>query len=55
MAFTGFTKSTIAFLKELAVNNNKEWFEGNRGSYEEHLFAPLKGLSADLGTMIRSI
>lgn len=55
MAFTGFTKSSIGFLKDLAVNNNKEWFEANRGSYEEHLLGPLKGLSADLGPMISSI
>jgi uncharacterized protein (TIGR02453 family) len=55
MAFTGFTKSSIGFLKDLAVNNNKEWFEANRGSYDEHLLTPLKGLSADLGPMISSI
>ncbi|MCA1745496.1 MAG: DUF2461 domain-containing protein [Bacteroidales bacterium] len=55
MAFTGFTKSTIAFLKDLAVNNNKEWFEGNRSSYDEHLLTPLKGLSAALGPLISSI
>lgn len=55
MAFTGFTKSTIGFLKDLAVNNNKEWFERNRGRYDEHLLTPLKELSADLGRLICSI
>jgi uncharacterized protein (TIGR02453 family) len=55
MAFPGFTKTSIGFLKSLAVNNNKEWFENNRGIYEEHLLSPLKLLSHDLGALISSI
>lgn len=55
MNFKGFTKTSISFLKDLAANNNKEWFEQNRKVYEEHLLLPLKMLSTDLGLVIRSI
>jgi uncharacterized protein (TIGR02453 family) len=55
MSFTGFTKTAITFLKDLAVNNNKEWFEKNRSLYEEHLLTPLKKLSSELGGVISSI
>ncbi len=55
MSFTGFTKTTINFLKDLAVNNNKEWFENNRTTYEEHLLNPLKELATNLGTVIIGI
>ncbi|MFA6972007.1 MAG: DUF2461 domain-containing protein [Gallionella sp.] len=29
-----FTKSTFAFLDELAINNDREWFESNKPRYE---------------------
>ena len=29
-----FTKSTFAFLDELAMNNNRAWFESNKPRYE---------------------
>jgi len=32
-----FEKQTIAFLEELAVNNNREWFKENKPRYEEQV------------------
>lgn len=55
MLSKGFAKTSIAFLKDLAANNNKVWFESNRVTYEEHLLTPLKQLSSDLGIVISSI
>ena len=55
MLFTGFTKTTIGFLNNLAVNNNKLWFENNRSTYETHILTPLKHLSTELSTVIFSI
>ncbi len=55
MSFTGFTKATIGFLKDLASNNNKEWFENNRDTYEMNLLTPLRQLSTNLGAVITSI
>ena len=55
MVFTGFTTAAIEFLKDLAVNNNKEWFENNRSRYETLLLEPLKRLSTDLGMVLSCI
>ena len=55
MSFTGFTNTTIGYLKDLAANNNKEWFENNRETYEVHLLSPLRQLSTSLGIVIMSI
>lgn len=32
---SGISKNTMQFLKDLAKNNNKEWFTKNKGRYEE--------------------
>jgi uncharacterized protein (TIGR02453 family) len=37
MAFEGFTADTLAFLGELADNNDKSWFDANRSRYEGEL------------------
>lgn len=55
MAFTGFTKAGISFFKELAVNNQKEWFEKNRATYEQHVLEPLKELASGLGPLLTGI
>ncbi len=33
--YVGFNASTIAFLEELAANNNRDWFRENKSRYEE--------------------
>lgn len=55
MTFKGFTEQSISFLNNLALNNNKDWFEQNRIIYEKHLLEPLKQLATDLGLIIKSI
>jgi uncharacterized protein (TIGR02453 family) len=51
-----FTKKTFGFLRDLAENNNREWFQANKSRYEEEVkepalefirdfSVPLKGLS----------
>lgn len=55
MVFTGFTTASIEFLKNLAANNNKEWFENNHNIYETCLLEPLKKLSMGLGVVVSSI
>jgi uncharacterized protein (TIGR02453 family) len=41
VAETGyFTRKTFAFLRELAENNNREWFSANKGRYEEEIKGP---------------
>ena len=53
--FSGFTNTSISFLKDLAANNNKEWFEQNRSVYEKHILKPLKELTSELGLVIKSM
>ncbi len=40
-AFTGFAREGLAFLAALAENNNREWFETNRATYEQHIRQPM--------------
>lgn len=53
--FKGFSKDSIAFLKELKENNNKQWFESHKQDYENLLLTPLKNLVADVGNFMLSI
>jgi uncharacterized protein (TIGR02453 family) len=55
MAFTGFTEQSVTFLKDLAANNNKEWFEKHRDIYEHHIMEPLRQLVTDLGPGLKTI
>jgi len=39
-AFAGFGDDTIAFLSELAVNNNRDWFQAHKPRYEAAVREP---------------
>ncbi|MCW5909018.1 MAG: DUF2461 domain-containing protein [Chitinophagales bacterium] len=43
-----FTPKFFKFFDELAKNNNKEWFEKNRETYEKEVKSPFKKLVEDL-------
>src|SRR5271170_2375848 len=47
--FQGFSKDTVGFLKDLARNNNTQWFHANRERYEETVKKPSLGF---LGALI---
>ncbi|MBU3917128.1 DUF2461 domain-containing protein [bacterium] len=53
--FQGFSLETFKFLKDLRQNNNKTWFEENRGQYEICLLTPFKNLITDLGDLLFAI
>jgi len=38
--FQGFPEATLAFLNELSRNNNRAWFQANKGRYEELVLDP---------------
>lgn len=46
--FSGFTADTPQFLRALAANNRKEWFEAHREEYRQLLQEPLQHLAAAL-------
>src|SRR6266478_4856696 len=39
-----FTASSLAFLRGLARNNKKPWFEAHRDDYETHIRVPMRAL-----------
>ena len=47
--FQGFSPKGFAFLKDLDANQNREWFEAHKSTYEQELRGPLASLVASLG------
>ena len=43
-----FTKDYLDFFKELAANNNKDWFDENRKRYAESVKVPFENFVTDL-------
>lgn len=49
MAFTGFSKDTIAFLRELEKNNTKVFFDANKKRFEAAWIEPAMALVTTVG------
>lgn len=47
--FTGFRPEAIQFLADLAVNNNRDWFQPRKAEFERLLKVPLESLVEALG------
>jgi uncharacterized protein (TIGR02453 family) len=47
-----FTKKTLAFLRALKRNNDREWFRARKPDYEQHVRAPMVAL---LGQLARDL
>jgi len=50
-----FKPALFSFLRELASNNNREWFQANKGRYEDHLKDPALTFISDFGPRLRKI
>lgn len=48
MAFAGFPKSGLAFLRELEANNDRDWFEGHRAAWDEQIVPAMAELCTEL-------
>ncbi len=48
-AFSGFSNEAIQFLRDLAANNDRAWFQPRKADYERLLKEPLEELCAALG------
>jgi uncharacterized protein (TIGR02453 family) len=46
--FAGFPTAAFTFLKGLTDNNNREWFEARRDTYEQSLRVPMKELIEEM-------
>ncbi|MCU0635573.1 MAG: DUF2461 domain-containing protein [Gemmatimonadaceae bacterium] len=53
--FTGFTPKAYTFLRGLARNNRKEWFEAHRADYDRELRAPLIALVEEIDVRLATI
>jgi uncharacterized protein (TIGR02453 family) len=47
-AFTGFPREATEFFRELARNNNRDWFQAHKDVYEQTCRDPLKALVTEL-------
>ena len=50
--FPGFSPDARRFLRELAANNNREWFAQNKARYEKSIREPLIELAHELGSAL---
>jgi uncharacterized protein (TIGR02453 family) len=46
--FTGFPRESVQFFKQLASNNNRDWFLPHKDTYERACRAPMQALVAEL-------
>lgn len=53
--FTGFSKETIQFFKDIATSNNKSWFEQNRRIFDNYVMAEAQSFVVDMGEKLRII
>jgi uncharacterized protein (TIGR02453 family) len=50
-----FTPKLFAFLKDLAANNDRDWFNANKDRYEEHVRQPALDFITDFATPLAKI
>ncbi len=53
--FQGFSPELLKFLDQLGRNNNREWFQKNRETYDAEFMAPAKAFVEALGAKLPSI
>jgi uncharacterized protein (TIGR02453 family) len=54
VASSPFTKKTLAFLRALKRNNDREWFRARKSEYEQHVRGPMVVLLDQLADDFRS-
>jgi len=53
--FSGFSKDTVRFFAELRRNNNRDWFEAHRETYEMAVMEPSRAFVSAMGARLRAI
>ncbi len=53
--FSGFRPAALTFMRSLARNNRKEWFEANRERYEEEIKRPLLALIEEVDVRLATL
>lgn len=52
--FTGFPEAGAQFLRDLAENNNRDWFEANKATFVEQVQQPALALVVALGERVQA-
>ncbi len=55
MSFTGFPKEGLAFFRELAKHNKREWFEEHRAAWDEGIVPAMAGLCGELQARLADV
>jgi uncharacterized protein (TIGR02453 family) len=50
-----FTPAALRFLRGLAKNNNKEWFEAHRADYETEVREPMRDLIGEMNAKLATV
>jgi len=53
--FSGFPNDTLQFLKDLAANNNREWFKTHEETYHTSVLGPAQAFVITLGERLKTI
>ena len=54
-AFPGFPQEALDFLRDLADNNNRDWFEAHKETYLRHVLDPAQDFVQALGERLKTI
>ncbi|MFN8446519.1 MAG: DUF2461 domain-containing protein [Caldilineaceae bacterium] len=54
-SFNGFPPTALDFLRELEVNNEREWFEAHKHIYQNNIVAHVPAFVAELGEKLKTI
>jgi uncharacterized protein (TIGR02453 family) len=52
---SSFPKDTVAFLKKLSKNNNREWFSANRKLYDKDFLEPAFQFVVEMGEKLQKV
>jgi uncharacterized protein (TIGR02453 family) len=55
MSFSGLPKEGLAFLRELAVHNDRDWFEAHRAPWDEQIVPAMLALCGELRERVRDV
>jgi uncharacterized protein (TIGR02453 family) len=55
LEFSGFSKQTIKFFKDLKNNNSKQWFEQNRDIFDNHVILESQLFVISMGQKLQKI
>lgn len=53
--FKGFSGKTLEFYPGLEKNNSNQWFQNNRGVYDEHVLVPAKQFILGMGEKLKEL